>query len=145
MQGMALSVRGKSSVDGHYVPSNADTRDETVMFRGTQAGLEIHIDSEARFEAVLLALIEKLETSSSFFHGARVTIRFSGAPIEGILADLEAIALKYQLTIASVRSLGDDEKLLKQTKAKAKSDQPTPPPKELSIKVVELVEQILSD
>lgn len=87
--------------------------DEQVSFRGTQSGLEIRIPSSARYEAILLTLIEKLETSSSFFRGARVTIRFSEDPIPGIFADIETIALKYELTIVSMRSRGDDTKLSK--------------------------------
>ena len=96
-----------ASVD---TPKTPTVTNDIVMFRGTQSGLEIQIDSDAAFENILLELLDKVETSGSFFSDAKTTVRFSKKPIPGILANLETIADKYNLTIVSIRSTGDEQK-----------------------------------
>ena len=101
--------QAKASEQSTENTSNADIRDgETVLLRGTKHGLEIHIDSLATCQSVFVELNEKLEASPSFFSGAKVTIRYSNGPIVGMLSRLEDIAMRFNLSIVSVRTEGDD-------------------------------------
>ena len=141
----SFPLQQKENKEADFQP--AQQSEEAVCFRGTQSGLEIRISSSARYEAILLSLIEKLETSSSFFRGARVTIRFSAIPIAGIFADIETIAQKYGLTIVSMRSLGDDTKLSKSSLnlVQVKSSKSANDDSDVSPKLADLVEHLQRD
>ena len=83
--------------------------EDFVFFKGTTDGLEIYIDSNCRYEAVLLELLEKFDASGRFYEGQVVKIIFNEQPIAGILADLETIAREYGLFIVGVESFNDEK------------------------------------
>ena len=83
--------------------------EDFVFFKGTTDGLEIYVDSNCRYEAVLLELLEKFDASGNFYEGQVVKIIFSEQPIAGILADLETIAREYGLFIVGVESFYNEK------------------------------------
>ena len=82
----------------------------------------------ATCQGVFVELNKKLEASPSFFTGAKVTIRYSGGPIVGMLSRLEDIAMRFNLSIVSVRTEGDEAATNKSSEAKANAPMATPEP-----------------
>ncbi len=57
-------------------------RENLVIFKGEVDGLLIILDEEARFEELLICLVNKLEQAKKFFEGAKIVVRFKGRTLE---------------------------------------------------------------
>ena len=82
--------------------SAADDAAPPVILRGSNAGLEIVVDTSASVDAIGEALAARLAQSPGFFAGNDVSVRVDGRLPAGALARLEEVASRFELSIVEV-------------------------------------------
>ncbi len=89
-------------------PIVEDSRPAAVL-RGTSRGLEVFINGTAAIDAIIHALVKRLEEAPGFFRGSDVRVRIEDGPLAaGYLARLDDTASLYGLRIIEVSAVKRD-------------------------------------
>lgn len=74
-----------------------------ALLRGTARGLEMLVNGRAPVDAVIAALVKRLDEAPGFFRGSNVRIAVEHGPLpSGCLARLDELAAGYALSIVEV-------------------------------------------
>lgn len=110
-------------------PVVTDSRPAAVL-RGTSRGLEVFVNGAAAMDAVVHALVKRLEEAPGFFRGSDVRVRIEDGPLAaGGLARLDDTATLYGLRIIEVTAVKRDSDAVPQPSIAAGSaPSPSTPP-----------------
>lgn len=89
-------------------PIVEDSRPAAVL-RGTSRGLEVFVNGAATIDAIIHALVKRLEEAPGFFRGSDLRVRIEDGPLAaGCLARLDDTASLYGLRIIEVSAVKRD-------------------------------------
>lgn len=82
-----------------------------ALLRGTARGLEVIVDGRAAFADISDAMTRRLDEAPGFFKGSDLRVQIEHGPLPaGCLAQLDALAVRYDLRIVEVTALKAETK-----------------------------------
>jgi len=82
-----------------------------ALLRGTARGLEVIVDGRSAFSDISDAMTRRLDEAPGFFKGSDLRVQIEHGPLPaGCLAQLDALAVRYDLRIVEVTALKPEAK-----------------------------------